>query len=157
MVLDGPLEAPAGKDRACQDGGRLGNPRRAGATRSAEGARTGGKLLSPELSASIVVAYRAKDGPYRFHLVQIGDQAVAYGALAVAPSGAGMIEDLFTLPAFRRRGVASALIAHFTADLAARQCACVFLGAIVGDRARRLYAKLGFRPLMLTRCWVRRG
>lgn len=63
-----------------------------------DGARTGGKLLSPELSAAIVAGYRAKAGPYCFHLVRFDGEAVAYGAFAAAPSGAGMIEDLFTLP-----------------------------------------------------------
>ena len=122
-----------------------------------EGARTGGKILPPEMSASIVGGYRAKHGPYRFHLVRLEGEPIAYGAVAAAPSGAGMIEDLFTLPAFRRRGVASGMIAHFSAILEAQGCACVFLGAMVGEQARHLYAKLGFRPLMLTRCWVRRA
>jgi GNAT superfamily N-acetyltransferase len=157
MVLHGPLEAPAAGSivpvRTEADWATLAALVRRD---HEEGARTGGHLLSPELSASVVAAYRAKDGPYRFHLVHLDGQPVAYGALAVAPSGAGMIEDLFTLPAFRRRGIASALIAYFAADLAARQCSCVFLGAIVGEKPRHLYAKLGFRPLMLTRCWVRR-
>jgi len=119
-----------------------------------EGARTGGKRLPPEMTDAIVAGYRAKDGPYRFHLVQVDGRPVAYGAMAAAPSGAGMIEDLFTLPAYRKRGIASAIIGHFTAELRAQGCTCIFLGALVGERARHLYAKLGFRPLLLTRCWV---
>ena len=120
-----------------------------------EGARTGGKILAPEVSASIVAGYRAKNGPYRFHLVRLDGDPVAYGALAAAPSGAGMIEDLFTLPSVRKRGIASSMIARFSTALEAHGCGCVFLGALVGEQARHLYAKLGFRPIMLTRCWVR--
>lgn len=120
-----------------------------------EGARTGGKLLPADMTDAIVSGYRAKDGPYRFHMAWVDDQPVAYGALAAAPSGAGMIEDLFTLPSYRRRGIASAMIGQFAAALTTQGCTCIFLGALVGEQARHLYAKLGFRPLLLTRCWVR--
>ena len=120
-----------------------------------EGARTGGAILSAKVTDEIVAGYRAKDGPYRFLLASIGGIPVAYGACAAAPSGAGMIEDLFTLPAYRQRGIASALIAHFSGQLVAQGCDFIFLGALVGEQARHLYAKLGFRPIMLTRCWAR--
>ncbi|ODU20273.1 MAG: hypothetical protein ABS87_11535 [Sphingomonas sp. SCN 67-18] len=122
-----------------------------------EGGRTGGVRLSSAQTDAVLAGYRAKDGPYRFHLVYLDGRAVAYGALAAAPSGAGMIEDLFTLAAYRGRGIASALIAHFAALLEAQGCSCVFLGALMGEPARHLYAKLGFRPVMVTRCWVRRA
>src|SRR3546814_3328094 len=56
---------------------------------------------------------------------------------------------------YRQRGIASALIAHFSGQLVAQGCDFIFLGALVGEQARHLYAKLGFRPVMLTRCWVR--
>ena len=104
-----------------------------------------------------MAGYRTKQGAYRFYLAWMEGEAVAYGAIAVAPSGAGMVEDLFTLPTYRRRGIASGMIAAFADELRARGCTCIFLGAMVGERARLLYAKLGFQPLMLTRCWVRRA
>jgi GNAT superfamily N-acetyltransferase len=122
-----------------------------------EGARTGGPAVSLEVTAGIVASYRAKGGLYRFHLAHIDGEPAAYGALAAAPSGAGMIEDLYTLPVHRGRGIASGLIASFANELKSAGCTCVFLGAMVGQPARFLYAKLGFRPLMLTRCWVRRA
>ncbi|WP_279356009.1 GNAT family N-acetyltransferase [Methylobacterium indicum] len=120
-----------------------------------EGARTGGAVLAPEVTDGIVAGYRAKQGAYRFHLACVDGQPVAYGASATAPSGAGIIEDLFTLPAYRRQGIASGMIAAFAGELRACGCSSVFLGAVVGEQARYLYAKLGFRPLLLTRCWVR--
>ncbi len=122
-----------------------------------EGARTGGTRLSPAQTDAVLAGYRAKSGSYHFHLVRLDGRVVGYGALAAAPSGAGMIEDLYTLPAYRRTGIASALIAHLSALLDAQGCSCVFLGALMGEPARHLYAKLGFRPVLLTRCWVRRA
>lgn len=115
--------------------------------------------LSKYGTANIRRAYgnRAKSGPYRFHLARMGGEPVGYGALVAAPSGAGMIEDLFTLPAYRKRGIASAMIAQFSTALEEQGCTSIFLGALVNEQARHLYAKLGFRPEMLTRCWVRRA
>jgi len=121
-----------------------------------EGARSGGRILSSDVTEGIIAGYRAKNGPYRFHLARIDGEPVAYGALAAAPSGAGMIEDLFTLPAYRQRGIASAMITQFATALEEQGCTSVFIGAIAGEQAQHLYAKLGFRPVMVTRCWVRR-
>src|SRR3546814_20056684 len=110
-----------------------------------EGARTGGAILSAKVTDEIVAGYRAKDGPYRFLLASIGGIPVAYGACAAAPSGAGMIEDLFTLPASRPRGIASAVLAPFLGQMVAQGCAFTFLGALVGEQARALYAKPDLR------------
>lgn len=122
-----------------------------------EGARTSGNILPPSVTDDIIAGYRAKSGPYRFHLARIDGKPAAYGALVAAPSGAGMVEDLFTLPTYRKRGIASAMIAQFSTALEEQGCTSIFLGAMVGEQARHLYAKLGFRPVMLTRCWVRRA
>ena len=65
-----------------------------------------------------------------------------------------MIEDLFTTPWARRRGIATGMIAAFVDRLRAAGCHTVFLGALAGDRPKRLYARLGFRPITLTRMWV---
>lgn len=123
----------------------------------AEGARTAGAITDKAVTQGILASYRAKESGLRFHLACVDGMPVGYGALAAAPSGAGMIEDLFTLPAHRRRGLASAMIAEFTAQLRAEGCTCIFLGAMAGEQARHLYAKLGFRPLLLTRSWLRKA
>lgn len=121
----------------------------------AEGRRTGDLDLSPEFSAAKVASYRAKSGAYHFHLATRLGIPVAYGAYAAAPNGAGMIEDLFTLQSARRRGIATAMIAAFTDRLRDAGCHTVFLGALATEQPKYLYARLGFRPVMLARAWVR--
>jgi GNAT superfamily N-acetyltransferase len=121
----------------------------------AEGRRTGGLDLSPEFSVAKVASYRAKSDAYHFHLAMRVGIPVAYGAYAVAPNGAGMIEDLFTLQSARRRGIATAMIAAFTDRLRDDGCHAVFLGALAAEQPKYLYARLGFRPVMLARAWVR--
>lgn len=120
-----------------------------------EGKKTGGLDISPEISADIVANYRAKSPACRYHLVFEGGAPVAYGARAAAPNGVGMIEDLFTSPARRRRGVASAMIAAFVDQLVGHGCDAVFLGALAEETAKRLYSRLGFQPIALARAWVK--
>jgi GNAT superfamily N-acetyltransferase len=120
-----------------------------------EGKRTGHLDLDARFVGDMVSNYRLKTPDYRFHLVRRGDHAVAYGAMAIAPNGIGMIEDLFTRQSARRQGIASTLIAHFDRTMRAAGARGVFLGAVAGEEAKRLYYSLGFRPVMLTRCWVK--
>ena len=112
--------------------------------------------LPPEFSAAMVHVYRAKRDAYRFHLAVKEGVPIAYGGCAAAPNGVGMIEDLFTLPSERRRGVITGVIAAFVDALRARGCELIFLGALANDRPKRLYARLGFRPVTLARTWARK-
>ncbi|HEY1453962.1 MAG TPA: GNAT family N-acetyltransferase [Roseiarcus sp.] len=112
--------------------------------------------LPPEFSAAMVEVYRSKRDGYRFHLAIKEGVPIAYGGSAAAPNGAGMIDDLFTLPSERRRGVITGMIAALVDDLRARGCEPIFLGALANDRPKRLYARLGFRPVTLARTWARK-
>ena len=121
-----------------------------------EGRRTGGAAIPREVTDGIVASYRAKSPTCRFYLAKMNGEAVAYGSFAAGPSHAGIIEDVFTLPSHRGRGAASGMIAAFADQLRSERCSTIFLGALAGERARHLYAKLGFRPVMLTRTWVKK-
>ncbi len=69
----------------------------------------------------------------------------------------GMVEWLFTRKKHRRRGVATALIAHAVADARAQGAREVLIGASAGADAvpRQLYASLGFRPVCVTEEYLR--
>jgi predicted GNAT family acetyltransferase len=71
--------------------------------------------------------------------------------------GAGIIKDLFTLRAARRRGIVTAMTAAFTDRLRAAGCHTIFLGALAAEHPRHCCARLGFHPAMLTRIWVRKS
>ena len=96
----------------------------------AEGKTTGGLDLDLQFSLAMVASYRAKSDEQHFHLAMADGLAVAYGAYAVAPNGVGMIEHIFTLPAARRRGVASAMIVEFARRLRRDGCRTVFLARL---------------------------
>ncbi len=111
--------------------------------------------LTAAFSWRMTEVWRKKSPAYQLYLAIEDGTPVAYGGCAAAPGGVGMIEDLFTLPEARRRGVARGLIADFVDRLRGAGCRTVFLGALADDWPKRLYASLGFRPVGLARTWVR--
>ena len=123
----------------------------------AEGRSSADLKLPPEFSKQMVATYRAKTGSYHFEVVIEDGAPIAYGGHAAAPNGVGMIEDLFTLPSARRRGVATGMIAALVDRLRAKGSRTIFLGALAAEQPKRLYARLGFRPVTLASAWVREG
>ncbi len=120
-----------------------------------EGLRTGEASRLQELADGIVAGYRARSPACQFHLSFVDGRPVGYGSCAAGPSGAGIIEDLFTIPEARGRGIASGMISAFVESLNDEGCSTVFLGALVGQRAAFLYSKLGFEPAFLIQTWAR--
>jgi len=78
----------------------------------AEGGRTQGSALSEAVTDGIIAGYRAKQGACQFFITTLNGAPCAYGSGINCPNGMGMIEDLFTLPQYRKRGIASAVIEH---------------------------------------------
>ena len=71
-------------------------------------------------------------------------------------TGVGIVEDLFVHPEFRRRGLATALLAHCVSDARSRGAGPVLISADPNDTPKRIYAAMGFRPLFVTRTYLRR-
>ncbi len=67
-------------------------------------------------------------------------------------AGVAGIYAVGTLPAFRRRGIASALVGHLVREAMAHGD-CVCLQVIAGSPAERLYSRLGFRRLFAQECY----
>lgn len=125
-------------------------------TDHSEGARTRGKKVEAHVTRGMVDGYRRKTGPCRFFLASIDDTPCAYGSATIAPNGMGMVEDLFTLPAFRRRGLASALIADCVDHLRHNGCIDILIGSLATEPPKALYQKLGFQPVCVTRSFMKR-
>lgn len=119
-----------------------------------EGLRTGHKELPLEVVRGIVDGYRRKSPVQQFFIDEIDDLPCAYGSAVECPNNLGMLEDFFTLPEFRGRGIASAIVSHCVGHLRKKASRSIFIGALMTERAKRLYAKLGFTPLMISREWV---
>jgi ribosomal protein S18 acetylase RimI-like enzyme len=80
----------------------------------------------------------------RWFVASIDGERAGYATL-LSLAGVGYVEDVVTMPAFRRRGVASCAVA--SAIQASRRAgdAQVFLLTEDGGDPRRLYQRLGFR------------
>jgi len=85
-------------------------------------------------------------GAIRCLLARFDGAPAGAGCALPAPGGAAEIAGIGTLPAFRSRGIGSAVTARLAADLFAsgRDLAWLTAG---GDGAGRVYRRLGFRPL----------
>jgi ribosomal protein S18 acetylase RimI-like enzyme len=95
----------------------------------------------------------ARAGSARRLFLTSDDRPAALCRLYTA-AGTAEIDDVGTLPAFRRRGLGSALT--LGAVRVAREAGCdlIFLRADESDRPRALYARLGFRVIGRHYSWV---
>lgn len=118
----------------------------------AEGKRTG--EIDAEVGAGLIATMRRRC-PGEYHLLIADGTPAGYGLALACPNGLGLLENLFTLPAMRGRGLMSAFIAEAVARLRAGGCDGVFLDALAHEEAKGLYARLGFRPVAVARQWTR--
>jgi GNAT superfamily N-acetyltransferase len=110
-----------------------------------------------QLTLDMVAVRRAKSPDLRFWLAGSEGETCAFFSSWPGHNGVGMVEDLFTHPDFRHRGIATALIARAVGDARERGARAVLIGARPDDAVKRMYVSLGFRPICLTRSYVRSG
>lgn len=119
-----------------------------------EGLRTG--PYTAEVSDGLLATMRTRSRLCRYSIIALDGVDVGYGLSTICPNGLGIIDELFTLPGWRGRGVMSAFIVVVDRELRQTGCDGVFLDAFADDRPRLLYARLGFRPVAITCRWTRK-
>lgn len=105
------------------------------------------------LAKEMMEARRAASPPARFWMAYAEGEPRAYMTSWEGTEGVGQVEDLFTHPEYRHRGLATALIRHCVADARAHGAGPVVIAADPTDTPKRMYAALGFRPLAMARSW----
>jgi len=80
----------------------------------------------------------------RWFLGLADDQEAGYTSV-LSLGGVGYLDNVVTMPRFRRRGVASATVARAVRSCLEQGDSAVFLLTDKGGGARRLYERLGFR------------
>jgi GNAT superfamily N-acetyltransferase len=103
----------------------------------------------------MVASYRKKAPTYQFFLAREDGVDCAYGAGVLCANGMGMVEDLFTLPSFRKRGIATAMIAQAITYVRNQGAEQILIGALATEPPKRLYASLGFLPVCMTREYIK--
>ena len=109
------------------------------------------------ITEQLVDSKRVKAPAVRFFLARADGVDCGFFSSFPGTNGVGLVEDLFTHPDFRGRGVASALIAACVDDARARGAGPVLIGARIDDTPKQMYAALGFRPLCVRRAYLRAG
>lgn len=105
-------------------------------------------------NADVVLrARRIKSPPMRYWLAYVDGEARSFASSWVLEDGMGQVEDLFTLPDFRHRGLATALIHRGVADCRERGAGPVVIASDPDDTPKNMYAALGFRPVAIKRSW----
>jgi GNAT superfamily N-acetyltransferase len=109
----------------------------------------------PGLHGELMASFRAKAPALRSWLAVVDGAPRAFLSSWPGDNGVGMVEDLFTEPEYRHRGLATALLAAAVADARARGAALVIITADPHDSPRQMYAAMGFRPLLLHREYLK--
>jgi GNAT superfamily N-acetyltransferase len=107
-----------------------------------------------EVTDQMVEQKRRKAPDVQFFLARVDGQDCAFFSSWPGVDGIGKVEDLFTAPASRHRGIATALIGHAVDDARRRGAGPVLIGAVADDTPKSMYAALGFRPLLLYRSYL---
>ncbi len=158
LLLEGELQAdprevevrPCDSDRDWETLERLTR-----ADHEEEARKFGHAVYSREVTAQMVAVRRGKCPPLRFWIARADDRDCAFFSSWPGTNGVGKVEDLFTLPEFRGRGVGTALIAHAVRDARERGAGPVLIGALTDDTPKQMYAGLGFRPLCVLREYLK--
>lgn len=120
-----------------------------------EASRPGRSPRELDVSRQMFEAKRAKSPYVRYFVATHDGLDCAFFSSWPGKNGVGVVEDLFTLPEFRRRGIATALIAHAVDDARKRGANEVLIGADPDDHPKRQYERLGFYPVCLYRGYWR--
>ncbi len=115
---------------------------------------TGG--FDEKTAEAMMRSRQLKSPPVRHWLACVDGEPRAYLSSWVGVAGVGMVEDLFTHPDFRHRGLATALIHHGVAEARREGAGPIVIGADTTDTPKRMYAALGFRPVAVKREYLKR-
>jgi GNAT superfamily N-acetyltransferase len=116
-----------------------------------EAQRESRRVWDEDITAQMVATKRVKTPALRFWLARADDTDCAFFSSWPGSNGVGKVEDLFTHPDFRGRGIGTALIAHCLHNARERGAGPVLIGAVPADTPKHMYAAMGFHPYCVTR------
>ena len=112
-----------------------------------------GLSTSSRIADDLATSSRLKSPPMQCLLAFVDGQAVGYCQAWEGLAGYGQVEDLFVDPAFRRQGIATALL--HAAVRAARDAGAgpIVIVADPADTPKAMYVEMGWSPVALIRQW----
>ena len=110
----------------------------------------------PEIGEAFVHIYRRKAPELQYFLAFLDGKPAAFFSSWPGSTGVGQVEDLFTLPAFRHRGLATALMHRCVGDCRERGARYVAIACDPTDTPKHMYAAMGFVPVALSSHYLKR-
>lgn len=107
------------------------------------------KAPEPEVGEALFAVARLKQPPVQYWFACLNGRPLAYFNSWEGIGGVGQVEDLFTHPDFRHRGLATALILHCIAECRRKGAGPVVIVADPTDTPKNMYAAMGFRPIAI--------
>lgn len=116
---------------------------------------SGRPVVTVDLGEALFGAKRAKAPAVQYFLAEADGVDVAFVSSFADPGGVGIVEDLFTLPGHRHRGIATALIGAAIDHARERGAGPILIGADPADTPKAMYRALGFEPICVQRAYWR--
>ena len=117
---------------------------------SDSGAPQVGDGLASNARDQRIAALQSVSPPVRYWLAYAEGAPRAFFSSWTSTDGIAVLDDLYTHPDYRRRGLATALAHHCVADSRARGAGPVALETDPVDTPKHMYATMGFRPLSVS-------
>jgi len=114
-----------------------------------------GRAPLPAVGERLARLARLKTPPDRKWLARMDGEARGMASVWDGLDGVGYVEDVFVEPAYRHRGLATALMHRCAADARARGIGALTLVADAADTPQAMYAAMGFRHVATKRRYVR--
>jgi GNAT superfamily N-acetyltransferase len=113
-------------------------------------ARQTGNERPSDARAQRISMLQSISPPVRYWLAYAEGVPRAFFSSWTSNYGIAVLDDLYTHPAYRRRGLATALIHHCVAEVRARGAGPVALETDPADTPKHMYAAMGFGPLSVS-------
>jgi GNAT superfamily N-acetyltransferase len=104
-----------------------------------------------EVPDGLAATARLKCPPVRYTMAYADDRPVGMFNSWVGVDGIGQVEDLFVLPEYRHRGIATALIHHAVSQARADGAGPVVICSNLAQTPKTMYAAMGWRPIVVGR------
>lgn len=115
-----------------------------------------GRDHGEDVARRMYQAHRMKVPPVQYFMAYIKDKPVGFFNSWSGVDGLGQVEDLFTHPKYRNKGVARALIHHCVADARAKGAGPVVIAADPTDTPKQAYFRMGWCPVAIVSHYLKR-
>ena len=114
------------------------------------------KAPEPAVGEALYAVARLKQPPVQYWFACLKGCPLAYFNSWAGIDDIGQVEDLFTHPKFRHRGLATALIHHCVLECRRNGACPVVIVADPADTPKQMYAAMGFRTVAVYSHYLKR-